>query len=480
MTSEHLNLALQENLLTLLAYSDQHGRIVANMVEPELFQGDYGLIVERLIDYWRQYNQAPKAHTGDLFSDVLEDPQNKKAGTFRRILVSMFELSENVNTNYIMEQLRVFKRTQRLTQAIIQAAEQLGQKQHMALPDVEELLAGIVRAREIDFDPGIRLSDYDRMLEFMHMRSEEFDTGIKELDDRFVVPQRKAVMLWLGGKGRGKSWALINIGKRALRRRKRVLHITLEMPQEEVQMRYFQSLYAIPKRHAEELTSSLVRLDDSDKFSGIDVKRIKPDFSLDSPHIEIELQARIERSGTLMDNLVIKSFPSGSLTINSLEAYIDNLEATEGFIPDMIILDYVGITKIDPRNPRITLGANMREFRGCCDRRNIAGVTAQQITRHAFSAVHVGSAGVSEDWSLVHTADTVVTHACTDTEFQHNLGRLYVAHARSESDRFGLLITQNYKIGQFVISSTILSQKYFEFLEHLKKDEESDDEESEE
>ena len=68
--SDKPNIALAENLVTLLAHNDEHGRVVANILDPSLFEGEYRLVAERIIDYWDRYDQAPKSHTADLFADI--------------------------------------------------------------------------------------------------------------------------------------------------------------------------------------------------------------------------------------------------------------------------------------------------------------------------------------------------------------------------------------------------------------------------
>ena len=54
---------LSEDLITLLCWDDSNGKIVAGLVDPALFPGDYAMIAERAIAYWKEYKEAPKTHT---------------------------------------------------------------------------------------------------------------------------------------------------------------------------------------------------------------------------------------------------------------------------------------------------------------------------------------------------------------------------------------------------------------------------------
>ena len=467
--TEPIPLLHQQNLLALLAHDDEYGKLVAQGAPPALFEGDYRIIAERCIDYWRRMREAPKVHTPDLLGDILSDPHNKKGPTYRRTLMSMAQLSvEGINAKYVLGQLRSFTRLQKLKGAILQAAEILNQSQETSVAKAEEVLATILRARDYQFMPGIRLHDIDKLLAHLDTHYFEFETGIKELDHRQVVPSRGATMLLLGGAGRGKTWALVHIGKRALLRRRRVLHISLEMSEEDLMQRYFQALCSVTKREMVVDVTTL-DIDRQGNLRGFGSARVTPDFHFQSKELRLELGARIKLFGErTFDNLLLKRFPPRTLSMDDLRMYLDSLESVEGFIPDMVILDYIGIAKTDANNYRVTLGRAFEEFRAVMVERNMAGVTAQQISKQGVQSNLANATHVAEDWSMIATADTVITYSATDLEQRHGLARLYAAKARSEEDKFGVLITQNYKIGQFVLDSMLLRQApYTEQLDRL-------------
>lgn len=479
MTKDKPSLMQQENALSLLAHSDKYGKLVVDTVDPSLFEGDYREVAERCVGYWKQHGQAPKVHTYDLFADILEDSKNRRASTFRSILADMSQLSEDINADYVIRELSAFVRIQMLKDSIIQAAERLQKPTQTTIQEVEGLLSGILTARDFRLDAGMKIGDVERLMTFLRAQEGEFSTGIAEFDKRNIVPYREAVMLLLGGKGRGKSWWLVNLGKRALQRRKKVLHIALEDGEERTTQRYLQSLFAIPKREAElKMTTKLET--DVDRWGkrelvGLEKERPPIDFSFDSPDVNSELTARLTMLGPRVDDLIIKGFPSGTLTIDELDGYMDSLAMTDGFIPDLLVLDYIGITRTDPKDKRGSLGNNMVQFKALCKKRGVAGATAHQIGRDGFDSKQARSTHVAEDWSLIHTADITITHSATSSEQRHGLGRLFVDHAKSEADKFGVLVTQNYSIGQYVLDSMPLPDEYFDFLETIKDDPEPEE-----
>lgn len=466
MAGERYHATLQENLVTLLAYDDKHGRIVSNMLDTNLMEGDYRLIAERCIDYWRAYKTAPKDHTADLMSDIIEDARNRRAPTIKRILFGIVELSKSINTDYVMNQLSQFTRMQMLKSAIIESAEKINSQAQMAITDIEAIWEKLLRTQQQNFEPGLRLSDYNTVLARLSSLENEFYMGIDELDSRHVVPARGQLLLIVAPAGRGKTWTLIHIGKTALFQRKKVLHLTLEVDDAYVAQRYYQNIFGITKRdESVEVTTLDV---DMDRLEGFERKVVKPPFNWQWREIREELRSHIEHFGVRrFENLIIKRFAAGTLSVGGLRAYLDTLEMTEGFIPDMIICDYPRLMKVNSKDLRISLGNLMVELRGLAVERNVAFVAAHQSSKAGEEATMVTTAHIAEDWSIVGTADVILTYSCSQREFQYGLGRIFVGKCRSEEDRFTVLVTQSYKMGQFCMESHLLRSNYNDQLEAL-------------
>jgi replicative DNA helicase len=462
--ADTLNHTLQENLITLLCYDDEQGKVIANMLNIELMEGDYRLIAERAIDYWRKYEVAPGDHTADMFGDMLEDKHNRRGNTIRRLLRNMIALSETVNTKYVMDQLRDHHRVQRFKAAIVESAEQINNIEAMALPAIEELWGKLLRTREFDFNAGMRLNDISRVLARLQMADSEFRTGIAELDRRHFVPQRGKLMLFGGAAGRGKTWYLIHVGKHALMDRKKVVHISCEIDEEEVVGRYYQSIFSIPKRREVIEVTELER--DMDEFTGFTRKTIeRPLFALEEDMASLELQSHWEHMGAKGRNLIVKRFKPNELTGAGIRAYLDTLEQVEGFVPDMLIFDYLGLMKKDPKNIRGSMSINCEELRAICIERNMAGVTAHQLSKAGELAVMAKGVHLAEDWSIMGTCDMVVTYSCTDLEFEYGLGRMYVSKNRSDRDRYQIIVTQAYPVGQFCLDSMYMHREYKQSFE---------------
>lgn len=455
--------SLQENLITVLCHDDGAGKIVAQLIKPEEFEGDYRIVAERALNYWQKHKCAPSAHTADLFADILDDKGNRKRLTYQRILRNMLHLSDSMNTDYIIEQVNSQKRLVRMKSVLLQSSELLNSRRELALDDVDKLWEDLKRARQLSFDVGLRLNEFDRVLNYFETHYSEFRLGIEPLDERGIVPARGEALLFLAPTGRGKTWFLCHVGKHALMLRKKVLHVTLEIDAEPVAQRYYQMLFSMTKR-PEDVKVTRLKLD-KEKRTVKDFSRatLRNAIAFTDKDIRKHLSAEVGRFEKRLGNVIIKRFPQRSLTMPGLSAYLDSLEA-EGWVPDIIILDYIGITATDVKNPRSTLGRAFEDFRSIMQARNIAGVTAHQVSRAGMEAKKVKVSHTAEDISLIFTSDISLTYSSTPAEEELGLARIGVDKARNERDKFEIIITQSYARGQFVLQAARMNKVYRDYM----------------
>lgn len=463
---ERFTVSLQENLITVLAYNAEQGRVLANTINTQLMDGDFRTIADAIIDYWKKYDKPPLDHVADLVAHITEDKSNRRAKGIIRILRGMVQLSDSVNTEYVLRQANLFSRMQRIKAAVIDSAEKINSNQHLAIAEIETIWNDLLAQRmDTSFNAGMRGTDYKAVMDAMQNSDAEFSNGIKMLDRTHIVPARKEAFMWLGASGRGKTWALVKQGAQALKDRKKVLHVSLEMSEPRVLQRYYQCMFNVARRDAP-VDSILLDLEDG-KLVGLEQAVIKPAFALDNVFASEQLRTHIIRTGSRMDNLVVKAFPSGTLSLNGLRAYIDMLEAVEKFVPDLLIVDYPGIMQHDPKDIRTSMSLTVLGIRGIAVDRNWATALAHQSNREGADSKMIKATHVAEAWPIIHHCDNIVTFSSSDREFRLGLCRAFVAKARNEEDKFGFLMTQSYKVGQFCIDSHWLNKKYFDYLEDM-------------
>lgn len=466
MSNERFALSLQEDLLTLLCYDDTHGKSVSLTVSADLFEGDYHIIAVKAIDFWKQYNVAPKQHIADLLSHILEDKQDRRGQTFRRILVQMVEIKDQINVEFALRSMHIHVQVQKFKGVILQVAEQLDAQGINGFENSKLVVRNFLRESTSSQDAGLRLNDIDKMLAYLENSQHEFKTGIKELDNASIVPMRGKLFLAIASTGRGKTWFLIQLGKQAFLQRKKVLHISLEIEAEEVLQRYHQALFGASKKDDLNKISTL-KFDRKGNLEQVINQTIDVPFTFRSQAIREELRTRMDHFGSRASNFIIKRFPMRSLTLEQYEAYLEYLESVEDFIPDLVLLDYPGIMKADLKDFRISLGRLVENLRGVAQRRNHALAAVHQGSKISADADLVKATHVAEDWSIIGTCDFVITYSQTAAERVRGLARLFVDKARSEQDKFGILVTQSYKTGQFCLESWRLDDSYARIMESM-------------
>lgn len=476
-------IGIQQDLVTIICYSEDHALMVRNTVPVELYEGIYGDIATRVYDYIDKYNGPPKDHVADLLHDYLHGDDKRRKETFQNTLLNIKENSENLNPQFAIDEAITFVKRQRLKGAVIEAAELLQDQEGQ--PDLEErieqILMSAVNSRLESFDVGTFLGDAEKSLRYLDDNDEYMPTGIRDLDRYRVGPVRGGMWLFLAAAKRGKTWMLANIAKACFLARYRVLHITLEMSEQKVAKRYHQTLFAMANNR-QEIDITRIKRDKKGHVLRLDPDTVKPRLSLDDPEIRAKLKKKIAAFGRRLDRIVIKEFPTGSLTVRQLESYLDSLEQASGFVPDLLILDYPDLMDIesgDRDQHRHKLSRLMINLRGLAGKRNFALAVVSQINRGGAEKKLATETSVAEDWSKIANADTVLVYNQTQAERDLKLARLYVAAAREDMDKFIVLVSQSYATGQFALDSAVLkkAKQYDRMVKDLAGDSYDDDDE---
>ena len=448
----------QENVLTLLVFSDSNALLIRNAISPSLFDSPYREIATKAIDYIDRYKIPPKQQIADELDDYIKDEKN--GPVFQDVLKSMFSLQENLNSKYVVDKLTTFIRERKFEEALYDAAQLQGQGK---IDEAQEVMRLASQFNLSIFDPGIRLTNLDLLFDSLE-EEEIIPTGIRVLDEMKVGPARGEVYLLLAAYSRGKSWHGIQIGRMSMLLNYKVVHVTLEINQTKLLQRYWQCLLGLTRwQTTQTLSSPVFKKDGNNKLSEIKQEVIAPK-SLEDPEARQLAESYLAKYGPLLENnMRIKAAPTGTLTLPDLRAYLDGLEQTENFIPDLLILDHGSQMKLPSQSAkdfRIGLGRLFVDLRGLAGTRNMAIATAHQLNKEGTKARVADGTGVSEDWSIMGTVDTGIVFNQKPMEKKTKIARLSVDRGRSMKSGFTVLITQNYDVGQFCLDSEMCPWDY--------------------
>lgn len=442
--------ALQENILTLLCFDTEACPLIINSVDIGLFESEvYRTIAERAADYYRKYKKAPAEHLPDLLEEFLDSPKRSVVGMYTDAVSDIFNLAEGINRKYVLDELEKFVRQQSLKRSVIEAAEAL----QKGRSDVaEKALRDGLGTKLAVFEKGTLLSKALENPELYDPTVDLIRTGIQPLDRDGICPAPGELYTVMGLPNRGKTWWLLSIGKFAALQRKKVMHVSLEMSELKIARRYAQAFFSMTRRK-ESFEVTVLIADDKGRFEGYKRKKMRRRPALTDKGAIDKLKRRNQRLGNKLDRIVVKQFPTNQLTTEGLSAYLQMMMQEEGFHPDMLVIDYADLMKVDTANIRVDTGRIYRDLRGLAVEHNIAVVTASQSNRSGEDQRILTMKNFAEDYSKAGISDNVITYNQTKEEEALGLARLFVVKARDEKRGQTVLISQAYSSGQFFLDA---------------------------
>jgi hypothetical protein len=457
---ERLSGALQENILTLLAFDDAHCKIIRGAVSPQLFESSvYREVAGHAIDFIDQYDEAIKDHLPDHLEDILKGEDARKASTYKKLIDNLYQSKDSVNAQYVISQLNRFVRMQRLKSGLVEAVEAARDGR---VDEAELAMQRALKSQVVAFEAGLNLADPAALASIFDKPDEDgFELGIPEFDKLGIHPKRKELLALLAPRKRGKSWFITHCAKQALLQRWRVVIVTLELLEKPYGGRMLQAFFSISRQSGMQRITQLVRGKDGalDGLVQEEVQRI----NMKDPATRAKILPRAKREFGRR-GLRIKEYPSNCLTLPELEAYLDQLERFEGFVPDLICVDYPRLMKLDSGNLRVELGQTIASIRGVCQKRNAAGVIVHQTNRPSESASTVTADMVEEDISILASVDAAITFSQTKAEKRMGLARLCAEVVRNAPSHTTVLITQAYGVGQFCLDSMRIGEEYWDIV----------------
>jgi len=445
---------LENNVLTGLVWDAVCASTIAVSLGAEqerLFSTPlYRQIARAALGHFARYSKPPGVHIRDLFEEALKKDDDN-AFLLNQAIEQMARLAPSLQAEYVLDALDQFISSRRLAIRIEKASDQIH-------------AGNLAGARETLYHPetapatssGTYLDDTETSLAFLDAAPfSRFSSGVAVLDRFGIVPKRKTLLVFIAPPKRGKSWFLVGIGRRNLHRHKRVLHITLEMSEQAMIQRYIQAEFAYTHHKAEAVTTQTFNRDAKGVF--LSLKEIKTTHDALAERDRDSLSIQLTNHFRFFPRrLLIKEFPTGSLTVGQLHAYLDMLKQKEDFVPDMILLDYPDLMQLDSAALRVDTGVLFRALRGLAVQRNLALVAPTQGNRASSTSRHVRIEDVAEDFSKIGTADTIITYSQTSEERRRGLARLNVTVRDTEAPS-EIWITQSYATGQFCLDSQFLN-----------------------
>ena len=197
----------------------------------------------------------------------------------------------------------------------------------------------------------------------------------------------KTLTVYIGGTNVGKSIVLCNDAASYVRQGKNVLFITCEMAKEKVTRRISANLLDMS-------------LEDYDKL-------------VEDP-VKVKKKLNLFRKNSFFEpgKLRIKELPTGQGTVLDVERYIKEIEESQNYKIDVVIIDYINIMcnyrQPNSENTYLKIKTLAEDLRGLAVKYDVLMITASQIGRSALDSSDINLTDVSESMGLMHTVDNAI------------------------------------------------------------------------
>ena len=300
-------------------------------------------------------------------------------------------------------------------------------------PEAEETWAKIYeKMREAmttthNFDIGV---DYFKSYKDRYAKKEEekdslelFPTGLEGIDKEVAGGGygRGELISVVAGSGVGKSVMLACLTATNLLRGKRGVYISLELAEDKIADRMDAILTGFPIQnlygHKEDIFKS------------------------------IEGLKGVNKEGEIWP-LVIKQFPAGTATVNTIRAYLSQLRF-HGFDPDFVVIDYVGEMALHPDMKTYESRERIvRELRGMATEENVFCATAMQPNRDAKKdgkgeQGRIDDEHLADAFGQIRPLDGCFSLNQNDNEKFLGIGRCYIIKQRDGKSRYQIYLKFN-------------------------------------
>ena len=231
-----------------------------------------------------------------------------------------------------------------------------------------------------------------------------FDLDYFNKVTKFGIP-RKTLNIIMAGVGVGKSLTLCHFASSYINQGKNVLYISLELAEEEVAKRIDANVLNVSMDDLMVLPKDIYD------------KKIE--------HLKQKTNGK----------LIVKEYPTASASTIHFKSLINELNLKKGFVPDVIMVDYLNIcasSRIKPGNgvnSYTYVKAIAEELRGLAVEFNVPIWSATQLTRSGYTSTDPGMEDTSESFGLPATADFFF--ALVVTEQMTQLGQIMVKQLKN-------------------------------------------------
>jgi len=305
---------LNQAIIKSLFESPTYFNKTIHHLTPELFDNDaQGVVVRKIKDYSELYKRQPK--WADIKLLIKNDLNLNEGVTDEAIeFIDSCKGAEEVADDMLITESENWGKLRSLENAIMDSLK-IMQDPKSNKGIIEDIIKQALRfgfAQTLGHD---YFRDAPTQYEYYTTQDEVMPTEVESMNQSLGGGyRRKAIYVYMGRTNIGKTLWMCHEAAALMRKGYNVLYVSAEMSEEMIRTRLDANLL-------EFMTDELgMQLDKKEYF-----KKVR------------------ELYDKTTGRLKIKEYPSGTASANTIRALINDYKLKEGFVPDVIILDYLNI-----------------------------------------------------------------------------------------------------------------------------------------
>lgn len=334
---ERVDISVESRILgNLIMSSELLGR-VRSILDPSLFESPTSRIVGQwVVEYYDRLQDAPGKAISDIYIARQGELNEADSGLVRAFLKNCSASWKPTNVKYAEDVATKFFQQRSLDRLIkdLQNKAAGGNVDGAQRVIADYVKPELIHSRSIDIlhDPVVIQSS------FQNDGEELF--GLRGNMNVLVGGPlcRGDLVAFLAPPKAGKTWWLIDTAITAMTRGQKVLFVSLEMTEEQVVRRFWQSLSGC-SRFGEPAPGSIFELN-GERYDLVQGERKTRKLELETASVESIQKNYLNSFG---GDLKIRCYPPRTLTLQKLRSELKVLEVFEHFIPDVIVIDYADI-----------------------------------------------------------------------------------------------------------------------------------------
>ena len=475
---------LEKRILTAMIVSTEYLRKMRALIRSEWFSSKYAEIISiAVLEFYDLYKEAPNKHIQELFERAASLMQQDDVELFSKLLQSLNDEYDGngINVGFIIDESKEFfnkrglYKTAEKVQTLVMAGRiQEAQKEYEQLRNYQEESTGW--SNPLDDTSFIRDA----------FSAKEPDISLHgKLGQLFGPLEYGWLVSLLGPMKRGKSFLLQEIALQCLLNRKKVVFISLEMDAQRLSKRFYSQITGLPTGYGVSQQITIPILDCKfnknrvckDATAGVCFgcrvgmqNRFVPDIVLKEEIRKTQTAKDVAeavanfRMLTGKNALRLISYPAFSASLADIEASLDTLNFTQGFVPNVIVLDYADIVRPEGKNmsPLEQTDLLWKRLKGMGQERHCLMVTAHQGTRESIKKELITQTDTSQNIKILAHVDLMAGLSQTYFEKQMSCMRVnVVAHRWADfNETRQLLVTQNLAVAQPIVESVFVGSSY--------------------